>query len=90
MYPLQAALRGDIESSNLYITRTQIHELPDVDGLGQRDSAVAHYQQVVNAWRAADPKLVQRRERRTARLTELLRAAPNRKRGSPVLANTRF
>jgi hypothetical protein len=84
VYPLQAALRGDIESSNLYITRTELHELlaQTFDRLGEHDSAVAHYQRVVNAWHAADPQFVQRRNVAEARLTELLRAAPNRRRGS--------
>jgi hypothetical protein len=27
VYPLQAALRGDLEASNLYLTRTDVHEL---------------------------------------------------------------
>jgi len=57
IYPLQAALRGDLQSSNLYITRTELHEelARAFEAAGQRDSAVVHYRAVVDAWRHADP-----------------------------------
>jgi len=57
IYPLQAALRGDLQSSNLYVTRTELHELlaRAFDELGQGDSAAVHYRAVVDAWRHADP-----------------------------------
>jgi DNA-binding SARP family transcriptional activator/tetratricopeptide (TPR) repeat protein len=57
VYPLQAALRGDLQSSNLYITRTEVHELlaRAFAALGRRDSAAAHYRAVATAWRQADP-----------------------------------
>jgi DNA-binding SARP family transcriptional activator len=57
VYPLQAALRGDLQSSNLYITRTELHELLArvFAALGQRDSAAVHYRAVETAWRGADP-----------------------------------
>ena len=57
VYPLQAALRGDLQSSNLYVTRTELHELlaRAFDELGQGDSAAVHYRAVVDAWRHADP-----------------------------------
>jgi DNA-binding SARP family transcriptional activator/tetratricopeptide (TPR) repeat protein len=57
--PLQAALQGDLQSSNLYITRTELHELlaEAFERVGQRDSAAAHYRAVVDAWRNADPNV---------------------------------
>ena len=63
--PLQASLRGEIDASNLYITRTDLHELlaQAFDAAGQRDSAAAHYRAVVNAWRRADPAYHGRRAR---------------------------
>ncbi|HEV8215259.1 MAG TPA: hypothetical protein VGP95_05480, partial [Gemmatimonadaceae bacterium] len=59
---VQAALRGGIEGSNLYVTRTELHELLAqlFDAAGQRDSAAAHYTVVERAWRSADPILRQR------------------------------
>lgn len=56
---VQAALRGGIEGSNLYVTRTSLHELLAqlFDAAGQRDSAAAHYARVERAWRSADPLL---------------------------------
>ncbi len=57
IYPLQAALRGDLQSSNLYITRTELHELlaEVFEAGGARDSAAAHYRAVATAWAGADP-----------------------------------
>ncbi|MGE5102962.1 MAG: BTAD domain-containing putative transcriptional regulator [Deltaproteobacteria bacterium] len=54
---LQSSLRGEIDASNLYITRTDLHELlaQAFDAAGQRDSAAAHYRAVLSAWRRADP-----------------------------------
>jgi hypothetical protein len=56
---LQAPLHGGIEGSNLYLTRTESHELlaHAFDLTGQRDSAAAHYAVVERAWRHADPSL---------------------------------
>jgi DNA-binding SARP family transcriptional activator/TolB-like protein len=56
---VQAALRGGIEGSNLYVTRTSLHELLAqlFDAAGQRDSAAAHYTTIERAWRSADPLL---------------------------------
>lgn len=55
---LQPAFRGSLEASNLYITRTELHELlaRAWDGAGNRDSARAHWRAVVDAWRGADPE----------------------------------
>jgi DNA-binding SARP family transcriptional activator/predicted Zn-dependent protease len=60
---LQSSLRGEIDASNLYITRTDLHELlaQAFDAAGRRDSAAFHYRAVVNAWRRADPPYQARR-----------------------------
>lgn len=70
IYPLQAALRGDLESSNLYITRTELHELLGTAfaAAGERDSAVVHYRVVARAWERADPAFRERRQRAIAYL----------------------
>ena len=62
---LQSSLRGEIDASNLYITRTDLHELlaQAFDAEGQRDSAAVHYRAVVSAWRQADPIYHARRAR---------------------------
>ncbi len=56
VYPLQAALRGDLQSSNLWVTRTELHELlaRAFAGAGQADSARVHWRAVASAWRGAD------------------------------------
>ena len=61
---LQPALRGEIDASNLYITRTELHELlaRAFDAAGKRDSAAAHYRSVVRAWQKADPAYHARRD----------------------------
>jgi DNA-binding SARP family transcriptional activator/tetratricopeptide (TPR) repeat protein len=70
IYPLQAALRGDLQSSNLYVTRTELHELLGAAfaAAGQRDSAATHYALVAQAWRRADPAFAARRARAEASL----------------------
>ena len=62
--PLQAALRGGVEGSNLYITRTELHELlaRAFVATGRRDSAAAHYREVVRAWEKGDPPFQARRQ----------------------------
>jgi DNA-binding SARP family transcriptional activator/tetratricopeptide (TPR) repeat protein len=61
---LQAALRGGIEGSNLYITRTEFHELlaQAFAAAGQRDSAAVHYREVARAWEKGDPPFQARRK----------------------------
>ena len=68
---VQPALRGSIEASNLYVTRTELHELlaQAWDAANGRDSAVAHYRVVTSAWKRADPLLQSRRARAEARTT---------------------
>ncbi|HEX5438386.1 MAG TPA: BTAD domain-containing putative transcriptional regulator [Gemmatimonadaceae bacterium] len=67
---LHSALRGGLEGSNLYITRTELHE-----ALGQAftmaglpDSAAVHDRRVVRAWAHADPQFTTRVEMARARL----------------------
>jgi hypothetical protein len=53
---VQAALHGGLEGPNLYVTRTELHELLArlFDANRAHDSAAAHYRVVDRAWRAAD------------------------------------
>jgi DNA-binding SARP family transcriptional activator/TolB-like protein len=64
---LQSALSGEIDSSNLYITRTELHELlaQAFDAAKSRDSAAFHYRAVAQAWSRADPMFVPRRSAAT-------------------------
>ena len=73
---VQAALHGGIEGSNLYVTRTALHELLAqlFDAAGRRDSAAAHYTIVERAWRSADPLLRPRYETARRWLTDPSRA----------------
>jgi len=66
---LRPALRGGIESSNLYVTRTELHELlaQAWGAANARDSAAAHYELVARSWARADPLLRERRARAEAR-----------------------
>jgi tetratricopeptide (TPR) repeat protein len=74
---LQPALRGEIDASNLYITRTELHELlgESFTRAGQPDSAAAHYRAVVKAWQRADPAFHARRNRAATSLARLMAAA---------------
>ncbi|MEO8620948.1 MAG: BTAD domain-containing putative transcriptional regulator [bacterium] len=56
---VRPALHGGIEGPELYITRTELHELlaQSFAAAGQRDSAVVHYAVVERAWRSADPAM---------------------------------
>jgi DNA-binding SARP family transcriptional activator len=62
---LQPALRGEVDASNLYITRTDLHErlAEAFVSAGKPDSAAAHYRAVVKAWQRADPGFHARRDR---------------------------
>jgi Flp pilus assembly protein TadD len=70
---VRSALHGDIDGSNLYITRTELHELlaQAFDRSGMRDSAAVHYRAVVRAWEHADPTYQARRDSARARLSRL-------------------
>jgi hypothetical protein len=67
---VRAALHGGLDGSNLYMTRTDLHELlaQAFDRLGMRDSAAVHYRAVLKAWERADPLYQARRERARAGL----------------------
>jgi DNA-binding SARP family transcriptional activator len=76
---LQAALRGPIEASNFYLTRTEVHELlaRSFAAAGETDSAAAHYDVVARSWRDGDAVFRQRAAAAAAqhaRLTQLLSA----------------
>jgi tetratricopeptide (TPR) repeat protein len=76
---VQPALRGSLEASNLYITRTELHELlarawEALGGAAARDSAAAHWKEVERAWQRADPPFVPRHRNAEARLAALGRA----------------
>ena len=79
VYPLQAALRGDLQSSNLYVTRTELHELlaRAFEALGQRDSAATHYRAVEEAWRHGDPNVRARWQQARDALARLAGPAPS-------------
>jgi hypothetical protein len=64
----QSALRGGWDGSNLYVSRTELHEVlaQAFDATGQRDSAAVHYALVERSWRLADPMLTDRYERARA------------------------
>jgi tetratricopeptide (TPR) repeat protein len=73
---LQPALHGWVEASNFYLTRTEIHELlgrawEAVGGSAARDSAIAHYGQVVRAWNRADSSFAPRLRQAQSRLAAL-------------------
>ena len=54
---LNAALRGSIDASNFYVTRTELHELlgQAYDRAGLHSRAAAEYSRVAAAWHGADP-----------------------------------
>jgi tetratricopeptide (TPR) repeat protein len=70
---LQSALRGELQASNLYVTRTDLHELLGTawQAAGQPDSALVHLQRAVEAWRDADPMFSVRRDSARARLAKI-------------------
>lgn len=72
---LQSALRGPLDASNLYVNRTELHELlaQAWDAMGVRDSAAAHYRIVMAAWGSADPPLAARVQAAKARVAALAR-----------------
>ena len=68
---LQPALRGSIEASNYYVSRTDIHELLGhawraVGEGAARDSASAHFAVVARAWSRADTTFAARLQRAKA------------------------
>lgn len=67
---LVPALRGSLDGSNLYITRTELHALlgDAYHAAGSRDSATVHWQRVLGAWEKADAGFDARREAIRTRL----------------------
>ena len=61
---LQPALRGPLDASNYYLTRTELHELLGWAWLasGRRDSAAVHLRWAANAWQRADARFAARRD----------------------------
>lgn len=53
---LQAALRGPVEASNYYVTRTELHELlaRTFESMGITDSAITHFNVVAKSWHYGD------------------------------------
>jgi len=70
---LQPALRGSIDGSNIYLNRTELHELlaQAWDAAGTKDSAAAHYAVVARAWSAGDPPFRARADSARRRLASL-------------------
>lgn len=62
---LEAALRGSLEASNLYVTRTELHALlaRAWTAAGEPERARPHVRAVDAAWSAADPPFAARRAR---------------------------
>jgi tetratricopeptide (TPR) repeat protein len=75
---LSPALRGPLEASNLYVTRTELHELlaRAFDAVGAADSAAVHYAHVADAWRDADAVFQPARAAAAARLAALRPTKP--------------
>lgn len=67
---LQPAFRGALDGSNMYVTRTDLHEAlaQAFDMAGMRDSAIVHYRAVISAWHSADANLRARRDSAAARV----------------------
>lgn len=70
---LEPALRGPLDASNLYITRTELHALlgDALEAAGAPDRAAVHFRRVVAAWSHADPEFHARREAIRDRLRRL-------------------
>jgi DNA-binding SARP family transcriptional activator/Tfp pilus assembly protein PilF len=67
---LQPAFRGSLEAANLYMSRTDLHELlaHAFDAAEERDSAIVHWRAVASAWSGADPQFRARWEAARRRL----------------------
>ena len=54
---LSSALRGPVESSSFYLTRTELHEMlaRSFEAAGMPDSAAVHYGIVARSWQHGDP-----------------------------------
>jgi tetratricopeptide (TPR) repeat protein len=67
---LQPALRGGVDGSNTYTSRTDLHEAlaEAFDLAGMRDSALVHFAVVEHAWRQADPAYADRYQQARTRV----------------------
>jgi DNA-binding SARP family transcriptional activator/tetratricopeptide (TPR) repeat protein len=65
---LRPAIRGGVDGSNTYVSRTELHEAmaEAFEQAGRRDSAVVHWRAVESAWRRADPGFAERYRRARA------------------------
>ncbi len=72
---LTAALRGPLDAANLYVSRSDLHELAGHawEAAGRPDRAAVHYRWLAGAWRHADPSVHARRADVQRRLTALSR-----------------
>lgn len=70
---VHAALHGGFESTNLYLTHTELHEIlaRAFDMAGQRDSAAAQYRWVAAAWTGADSPFLERGRTAAMRAAQL-------------------
>jgi hypothetical protein len=70
---LSPAFRGPIEGSNLYVTRSELHDEMGRawEAAGNADSASYHYRRASEAWRRADPSLRSRADFVLERLSAL-------------------
>lgn len=70
---LQPALRGSIDASNLYVSRTELHErlAQAWDAAGNSDSAAVHYAWVAKAWSSPDAAFAPRAAAARSRLAAL-------------------
>ena len=59
---LRPAIRGGVDGSNTYMSRTELHEAmaQAFEQAGQPDSASVHWRAVESAWRHADPQFAER------------------------------
>ncbi|HSJ62412.1 MAG TPA: protein kinase [Gemmatimonadaceae bacterium] len=75
---LQPALRGGLEASNLYVTRTELYAVLGEawEAAGRADSATAHYRAVVRDWRRAEAPFAEQRARVTRRLAAIEERRP--------------
>ena len=69
----ESALRGPFDGPNTYVTRTDLFELAGraYDAAGKRDSAVACFRRVAEAWQHADPIFAERRRHVEERIQAL-------------------
>ncbi|HWP37866.1 MAG TPA: BTAD domain-containing putative transcriptional regulator [Gemmatimonadales bacterium] len=67
---LRPILRGGLQASNMYLTRTEVRVLLGraYEAAGQADSAALHYRRAIASWSGADPAVQARRRELGVRL----------------------